>query len=151
MEHYIFWSFVSVLTLTLYHLILKQFQLDGHNNTLALIWLHITMIIFLCISYHKNNPNDFGKIIKVVWTDHRFLLMAIIGGLFSYITHDFGYYAYLQFRNPGYFEAIMNSESVLLAILSVYFFKSHFGLQEFFGVILVLLGVVIISWREYKK
>jgi len=151
MEHYIFWSFISVLTLTLYHVILKQFQLDGHNNTLALIWLHITMIIFLCISYYKNNPNDFGKIIKVVWSDHRFLLMAIIGGLFSYITHDFGYYAYLQFRNPGYFEAIMNSESVLLAILSVYFFKSHFGLQEFFGVILVLLGVVIISWREYKK
>lgn len=151
MEHYIFWSFISVLTLTLYHVILKQFQLDGHNNTLALIWLHITMIIFLCISYYKNNPNDFGKIIKVVWSDHRFLLMAIIGGLFSYITHDFGYYAYLQFRNPGYFEAIINSESVLLAILSVYFFKSHFGLQEFFGAILVLLGVVIISWREYKK
>jgi uncharacterized membrane protein len=151
MEHYIFWSFVSVVTLTLYHVILKQFQIDGHNNTLALIWLHITMIIFLCISYYKNNPNDFGKIIKVVWSDYRFLLMAIIGGLFSYITHDFGYYAYLQFRNPGYFEAIMNSESVLLAILSVYFFKSHFGLQEFFGVILVLLGVVIISWREYKK
>jgi drug/metabolite transporter (DMT)-like permease len=151
MEHYIFWSFISVITLTLYHVILKQFQIDGHNNTLALIWLHITMIIFLCISYYKNNPNDFGKIVKVVWNDHRFLLMAIIGGLFSYITHDFGYYAYLQFRNPGYFEAIINSESVLLAVLSVYLFNSHFGLREIFGAILVLIGVVIISWREYKK
>lgn len=151
MEHYIFWSLVSVITLTLYHVILKQFQIDGHNNTLALIWLHITMIIFLCISYYKNNRSEFSNIIKVVWNDHRFLLMAIIGGLFSYITHDFGYYAYLQFRNPGYFEAIINSESVLLAILSVYFFNSHLGLQEIFGALLVLLGVVIISWREYKK
>jgi uncharacterized membrane protein len=151
MEHYIFWSFVSVITLTVYHLILKNFQMNGYNNTLALIWLHITMIIFLCISYYKNNPTDFHKIATIVWTDHRFLLMAIIGGLFSYITHDFGYYAFLQFRNPGYFEAIMNSEALLLAVFSVYLFNSHFGFQEIFGAILVLIGVIIISWKESQK
>jgi uncharacterized membrane protein len=150
MEHYLFWTFVSVVTVAFYHIILKQFQLDGHNNTLALIWLHITMIIFLCISYYKNNPKDFKSIITTVINDRRFLIMAIVGGFFSYITHDFGYYAFLQFRNPGYFEALMNSEALLLAVLSVYFFKSHFGLYEVLGAILIILGTALLSWKEYS-
>ena len=151
MKNYIFWTFMSVITVTFYHLILKNFQKKGYNNTLALIWLHIAMIVFLIISYYKNNKDNFKEVITTVLYDRTFLIMIIIGGFFSYITHDFGYYAFLQFRNPGYFEAIMNSEALLLAICSVFLFKSHFGIQEFLGAILIIAGTFVLTRNESKS
>ena len=148
MKNYIFWTFVSVITVTVYHLILKNFQVKGYNNTLALIWLHIAMIVFLLISYYKNNKDNFKEVITTVLYDRTFLIMIIIGGFFSYITHDFGYYAFLQFRNPGYFEAIMNSEALLLAICSVFLFKSHFGIQEVLGAVLIIAGTFVLTRNE---
>ena len=94
MELYIIWTFISILTVAFYHLILKQFQIDGYNNTLALIWLHVIMLIFLFISYYKNHGN-LKEIVTSVITDKKFLLLALIAGFFSYFTHDFGYYSFL--------------------------------------------------------
>ncbi len=147
MKPYIFWTFVSILTVAFYHLILKQFQVLGYNNTLALIWLHIIMVIFLCISYYKNQGNITEIVTKVI-TDKKFLLMALVAGFFSYITHDFGYYSFLQYRNPGYFEALINAEALVVLILSIFLFNSHFGLQELFGSVLIITGTIVLAYKE---
>jgi drug/metabolite transporter (DMT)-like permease len=44
----------------------------------------------------------------------------------------------------------MNSEALLLIGLSVYFFKSSFGLYEVLGAILIILGTALLSWKEYS-
>ncbi len=150
MKPYIFWTFISILTVAFYHLILKQFQVLGYNNTLALIWLHLIMLIFLCISYYKNQ-GSVSNIITSVITDKKFLLMALVAGFFSYITHDFGYYSFLQYRNPGYFEALINAEALVVVILSVFLFNSHFGIQELIGSILIIVGTVLLAYNESKS
>lgn len=147
MENYIFWTFISILTVAFYHLILKQFQIYGYNNTLALIWLHLVMLTFLCMSYYKNHGNIKDIITSVIY-DKRFLGMAIFAGFLSYVTHDFGYYAFLQYRNPGYFEALINTEALVVAILSIFLFNSHFGIQEFIGSILIIMGGIILAYKE---
>jgi drug/metabolite transporter (DMT)-like permease len=147
MKPYIFWTFISILTVAFYHLILKQFQVLGYNNTLALIWLHVIMLIFLCISYYKNQGNITEVFTKVI-TDKKFLLMALVAGFFSYITHDFGYYSFLQYRNPGYFEALINAEALVVLVLSIFLFNSHFGLQELFGALLIISGTIILAYKE---
>jgi uncharacterized membrane protein len=147
MENYIFWTFVSIFTVAFYHLILKQFQVDGYNNTLALIWLHLVMVFFLCVSYYKNQGN-LKDIITTFAYDKRFLFMALVAGFLSYITHDFGYYAFLQYRNPGYFEALINTEALVVVIMSIFLFNSHFGLQEFIGAVLIIIGGVILAYKE---
>jgi uncharacterized membrane protein len=138
---------MSILTVAFYHLILKQFQIDGYNNTLALIWLHVIMLFFLCISYYKNHGN-LTEIVTSVISDKKFLILAVIAGFFSYFTHDFGYYSFLQFRNPGYFEALINAEALVVLILSVFLFKSHFGLVEMMGSLLIIIGTIILAYRE---
>jgi uncharacterized membrane protein len=149
MKPYIFWTFVSILTVAFYHLILKQFQMYGYNNTLALIWLHLVMLIFLCMSYYKNHGN-ISEVITSVITDKRFLIMAIVAGFLSYVTHDFGYYSFLQFRNPGYFEALINSEALVVLVLSIFLFNSHFGIYETIGSVLIILGTIILAYKESK-
>lgn len=149
MKPYIFWTFVSILTVAFYHLILKQFQISGYNNTLALIWLHMVMLIFLFMSYYKNHGN-ISEVITSVITDKKFLIMAVVAGFLSYVTHDFGYYSFLQFRNPGYFEALINSEALVVLVLSVFLFNSHFGLQEFLGAILIIVGTIVLAYKESK-
>jgi len=147
MKPYIFWTFISIFTVAFYHLILKQFQVNGYNNTLALIWLHIIMIFFLCLSYYKNHGNIKDVVTSVI-TDKRFMIMALIAGFLSYITHDFGYYSFLQFRNPGYFEALINAEALVVLLVSIFLFNSHFGIQEAFGAVLIILGTIILAYKE---
>ena len=149
MKPYIYWTFISIFTVAFYHLILKQFQINGYNNTLALIWLHIIMVFFLCISYYKNHGN-ISEVITSVITDRRFMIMAIIAGFLSYITHDFGYYSFLQFRNPGYFEALINAEALVVLFVSIFLFNSHFGLIEVIGAIFIIIGTVILAYKESK-
>jgi drug/metabolite transporter (DMT)-like permease len=105
------------------------------------------MLIFLCISYYKNQ-GDVTEIITKVITDKKFLLMALVAGFLSYITHDFGYYSFLQYRNPGYFEALINSEALVVLVLSIFLFNSHFGLQELFGALLIISGTIILAYKE---
>ncbi len=147
MKPYIYWTFISIFTVAFYHLILKQFQVNGYNNTLALIWLHIIMLFFLCLSYYKNHGN-IKDIVTSVITDKRFMVMALIAGFLSYITHDFGYYAFLQFRNPGYFEALINAEALVVLLVSIFLFNSHFGIQEILGAVLIILGTIILAYKE---
>ena len=147
MKPYIYWTFISIFTVAFYHLILKQFQVNGYNNTLALIWLHVIMLFFLCLSYYKNHGNIKDVITSVI-TDKRFMIMALIAGFLSYITHDFGYYAFLQFRNPGYFEALINAEALVVLLVSIFLFNSHFGIQEILGAVLIILGTIILAYKE---
>jgi drug/metabolite transporter (DMT)-like permease len=42
----------------------------------------------------------------------------------------------------------MNSEAVILTLLSILLFGSHFGLRELLGIILVILGTSILVWNE---
>jgi drug/metabolite transporter (DMT)-like permease len=108
------------------------------------------MLIFLCISYYKNQ-GSVSNIITSVITDKKFLLMALVAGFLSYITHDFGYYSFLQYRNPGYFEALINAEALVVVVLSVFLFNSHFGIQEFIGAILIFLGTILLAYNESKS
>ena len=107
------------------------------------------MLIFLCISYYKNQGSITNVITSVI-TDKRFLLMAFVAGFFSYITHDFGYYSFLQYRNPGYFEALINAEALVVLVVSVFLFNSHFGIQEAIGAILIILGTILLAYNESK-
>jgi drug/metabolite transporter (DMT)-like permease len=99
------------------------------------------------MSYYKNHGTIKDVITSVIY-DRRFLVMAIFAGFLSYITHDFGYYAFLQYRNPGYFEALINTEALVVTILSIYLFNSHFGIQEFIGSILIIFGTIILAYKE---
>ncbi len=74
--------------------------------------------------------------------------MALIAGFLSYITHDFGYYSFLQFRNPGYFEALINAEALVVLLVSIFLFNSHFGIQEALGAVLIILGTIILAYKE---
>lgn len=152
MTSYIQLAFLSVCSSIIYHLIMKRMDLDGYDSALFLIWLHVVMIGFLTLRYWNNDPKNFVVFNKKILTDYRFIVLVVLGGFMSYITHYYGYgVAFLKFRNPGYFQAIMGLELVGITVFAALLFGSDLGIKEIIGILLILLGSVIITWTEQNN
>ena len=152
MVSYIQLTFLSVVSSVIYHLIMKRMDLDGYDSALFLIWLHVVMIGFLTLRYWNNDPKNFVVFDRKILTDTRFIMLVVVGGFMSYITHYYGYgVAFLKFRNPGYFQAIMGLELVGITVFATLLFGSDIGIKEIIGILFILLGSVIITWTEKKS
>jgi drug/metabolite transporter (DMT)-like permease len=128
---------------------MKQLGNDGYDSTLFLIWLHIIMIGFLILHYWRNDPKNFSIFNKKILTDYRFMGFVIVGGFMSYITHYYGYgVAFLKFKNPGYFQALMGLELLGITVFAALLFGSDLGLKEILGILFIIIGSVIITWTE---
>lgn len=147
MKEYLHWAYLSIVSGILYHLILKKMSRDNYDHTLTLIYLHIVLLAFLGLSYWKQDKKEK---INNIFNDGNFVLLLILGGFFSFINHSYGYKAFMHFRNPGYYQALLTLELVGITILATYLFKSHIGLKEMIGIGLISLGSIVITWSENK-
>jgi len=150
METYIKWAYLSIISGVFYHMVIKKMSLDGYDHNLILIWLHVVMLLFLSFDYWRYHKQKETDQTFSILTDPRFVLLALVGGFLSYINHHYGYEAFLKFRNPGYYQALLTMELVIITILAVFFFGSHLGTKEIIGISFISVGSIIITWSENK-
>lgn len=145
MKDYLKLAYLSVLSETSYHLLLKKSNIDGYDYIITLFWFHISMLFFLLIHYYFY---DTDKRLTDVLNNKKFVMIFLIGGFLSYITHVAGYYAFLNFRNPGYFQGLLSLELILMTLISYLLFGSHIGIKEIIAIGLIIAGSVLITWDE---
>ena len=78
---------------------------------------------------------------KGIWV---FLILA---GIFAVIGNFLMFKSISIAPNPGYAIAVISADALLVAIASIFIFKSEFTWIKAMGVILVTLGVVLLGWK----
>ncbi len=68
------------------------------------------------------------------------ILLGILGAAANFILFE----AVRMAPNPGYAMAIFHTEIVLVAIASVFMFRSELSRRSFLGVLLVVAGVILL-------
>jgi len=71
---------------------------------------------------------------------------VFIAAVFSYLGNIFYIESFNVSPNAGYVVAIVGSKAVVVTLLSVLLYRSHFGLLQFFGVCVCISGVIVLSW-----
>lgn len=73
-----------------------------------------------------------------------FLVIMMIGALFSIIGNLALFTAVIKAPNPGFVGFIQSSNILLITLLSVLFFGSHLSWLKFLGAVIVMIGVTLL-------
>lgn len=83
---------------------------------------------------------EFQSFIKQI-TSSNFLLWGLLAGIFSLIGNIFHTKAIKKSPNPGYVQAIIATNALLILILSALIFRSPITIAKLVGIIIVLVGL----------
>jgi uncharacterized membrane protein len=72
------------------------------------------------------------------------LLFIVLAGVFAAIGHWADFEAIKRAPNPGYHEAIRNTNILLVTLLSVPLFSARIDGFKLAGVVTILLGIILL-------
>src|SRR3990167_2042903 len=95
---------------------------------------------------------EFQSFIKQI-TSVNFLLWGLLAGVFSLVGNIFQTKAIKQSPNPGYVQAIIATNALLILILSAILFGSPITIGKLVGIIVILIGLyaLVIGKRTAAK
>jgi drug/metabolite transporter (DMT)-like permease len=73
------------------------------------------------------------------------ILILIACGIFSYIGNLLLTKSIKIAPNPGYSQAILSTNIIIITILSYFIFKSDFDIKSIVGIIFCVTGIVLLS------
>jgi len=77
------------------------------------------------------------------------LKFAIIAGIFVSLAEIIAFYAFAQDIAPSVGITLVVGVNILVGLgLDYFWFKSDLGFSQLLGIVLVLVGVILISWRQ---
>jgi len=137
---WIFWSLIMVVGITFYAIfsknIVKSFtpELLNFFGFLALVFVSLAIVL---IKYGRS-------FVKLHW-------FPLVTGLFLGVSLLFLVYSILYSHNPGIPIAGFRIEMVLVAILSVFIYKTPLPIHKLLFMLLMIGGVVLITFFPKKK
>ncbi|BCS91047.1 MAG: 4-amino-4-deoxy-L-arabinose-phosphoundecaprenol flippase subunit ArnE [Candidatus Micrarchaeota archaeon] len=90
----------------------------------------------------------FGQISLKIYADYNKLLVFLILGLLLYISSTFLYLYLLTFNDLSWSYSIISLSYLFTDILSVIIFKSSIPLDAWIGALLIVIGIVLISYKK---
>ena len=115
-------------------------------------------------SKDKNSYFKTGAIVGIVMGIHAIIYMLVNGicvnfiDMIKYLPVSFCYIASMVIGYKGlkYIELsiaspIQNTSGVITSILLIIFFQEKYDLPAYIGIVLVFLGILILSIKEYKE
>lgn len=75
------------------------------------------------------------------------LILIIIAALFSFLGNYFLLKSISISPNPGYSLAVAGVHILLVAIISVFLFKSDYSWTKIAGTVLAMLGIILLGWK----
>ncbi len=74
------------------------------------------------------------------------IILLVVAAVFSFLGNVFLLNSINISSNPGYPLAVSGVHILLVAVISIFVFKSEFTLTKGIGVILAVLGIILLGW-----
>lgn len=110
----------------------------SHYKTGAIVGLVMGLHAFIYMLVNHLNV-DFMDILKYLPISFCYIASMVIG------------YKGLKYIELSIASPIQNTSGVITSILLILFFKEKYDLPAYIGILLVFIGIVIISIKEYKE
>ena len=101
---------------------------------MASYFIIISVILFAALKIRK---------IKII-SDRRLITLAIASGALGAVSNFLLFESIRISPNPGYSMALFNTEAIIIAVVSIFLFKSELSKKSIFGILLVVIGASIL-------
>lgn len=139
----IMWAITTLLSESILSLnLFKDTSFNPVFNPLVAIFFSdlVGMIVLLCYFILKGDLKKLFKIIK----NKNFKYIILVGLAGGPIGMG-GYYLSIRYLGSSYASAISSIYPIITAILSVVFLKNKLKLKAWFGLILAIMGVILLT------
>ncbi len=136
------WFTLAIFALPLFAvmtLIQKHVLNQGTTPIVVGVYLQgISFIFFLIMALIKKES------LKLSFSSISFMILA---GLFALIAMILTITSFQTSPNPGYTQAIISANAILVLFCSWILFSSEISSIKLVGVLLTIIGVVLIGWK----
>ncbi len=130
------YALIALFLCVFMELIFKKVSRDVKAEIILFyVFLFGTIILGLYFLFSKTN----------IVIDKTLIVLLLIATLFSVIANTFSIRGLALASNPAYPLAVTKASVLIVAILSVFIFKSEISITKFFAIIRILLGIFLIG------
>jgi len=130
-------ALIAMISFTILFLILKKIADFGINS--AVIYFYTSILAALVALIYI-----FGSNLRLNVNTYSLFLLIIVG-IIAFIGNVFLIESLKVAPNPGYSLAVIAMNNVLVAIISVFVFKSEITLIKGFGILLAIIGTILLG------
>ena len=118
-------------------------KVPSQYNNLAMFLIPLFIFYFMALVSHQHFSLPF----------FQFLIIIVVGILFSYLGNLFSLLSIEYAPNPGYSLVISKSYVVFTTLISVVFFKSEISWQKILAILLIVgfSALIMLSQKSIKK
>jgi len=87
----------------------------------------------------------FSNKIPILISSQEAVILLVITAVLAFVGNTFSLNSLKASPNPGYTLAVTGTSAILVAIASIFIFKSEFTLVKGIGVVLAVLGIIFIG------
>ena len=133
------YAIIAMVALTINFLLIKKILNLGIRSEIVLIYIFgISAIIILIYSVSTKASINISRYV---------FLFILLAAIFAIIGNFFLFKSMGISPNPGYALAVSGVHILLVAIASIFIFKSDFSLVKGVGVILAVIGIILLGWE----
>lgn len=140
------YSISAALLYTVMVLFIRYLGNKGFSSKQILVFL-LGFAFFEYLIFNIPTINAFLRS-EYIWT---FVLTMTIMGVFAVLGNLADFAAIVKAPNPGFAEAVKNTNVLITLFLSILLFKSSFSVEKFFGVIFMLIGITVLVVDKNNK
>ncbi len=137
------YSIVAMLSFSAMMLFVKKIRDNGFSS----IQVNLFLFGFVFFGFFLANINLFPKISNFP-NFGQLLILLVVAALAAIFANLADIKAVGIAPNPGYSQALKNSNILPITILSIFIFGLSFDLMKIFGTILVILGIIFLIKKE---
>jgi uncharacterized membrane protein len=133
------YAIIAMFAFSVNFLLIKKILNLGIRSEIVLMYIFgISALVILIFSVStKTTINITGYI----------FLFILLAAIFAIIGNVFLFKSIGISPNPGYALAVSGVHILLVAIASVFIFKSDFSLVKGLGTILAVVGIILLGWK----
>ncbi len=124
----------------------KKYNSNIFERSFIIVSLTLGILAILLLIFVKKTRNE------IIQDFQRFDIMKwlILGGILVFISYFFLFRGSINSPNLGYARALLTIDIIILTILSSLLFGSNISFISIVGMILILSGVLVISYENKK-
>ena len=130
-------SIVNAVFISIVVLLVKRALNEGISTWVWLMYFYAFNAILLAV--YLKSKKQIKKVSKLLLT--LLISAAVLGILGNVLLIN----AIKIAPNPGYVSAVTSTQIILVAIASIFLFKSEFTFKKGIGTFLVVLGVILLG------
>ncbi len=139
-NHWVGFSLLAVVCYTLMVFGMKKATLLGFSPPEICLSIYIINLIFFTIICRKELKKYFQDRAKL----RSFVPVALLTAFFALLANLLNVKGLAVAPNPGYHEAIRNTNVLFVTLLAIPLFSASFDKQKILGVVIIIAGTIVL-------